>query len=446
MALALAVAVTSSGGGSALGRTAGAPVTNVATNALDPEVDRAFTILDAQPADRAAALDEAFDGVDRQGPDGTWRGDIGGFSPAEILDMHTMSQPVGDSAANAVAKMQREQVFNELVEKVRRDAPDRYVAASFSSTTATIYVTGDAGDFASTERASSVAVNFVGGYQYSESELLEKHREIVEGVDAPDIERLSSELNPKESTVVIRTDQPSKVASSSKSVDLADPADGLQVTVLPSKDVPGEGLDALLRGGGYLGSCTSGFVLRSDYSGTKRLATAAHCGYRQDRVKYQNRNQSAFTTVEYMWRHWGSNGDIAYTSTGAFDPYPSFYAGVSEIRAVRGVTNDFHEGKSFCRFGRTSGNKCSTSRGIFSSRKARSDERDAGKTAHNLVSMNYDRGEGGDSGGPWYSPSQNSAAAGIHSGSNGCWTITVLCDQFTPVSAFHQYGFRVWTL
>lgn len=190
-----------------MGRTAGAPVTNVATNALDPEVDRAFTILDAQPADRAAALDEAFDGVDRQGPDGTWRGDIGGFSPAEILDMHTMSQPVGDSAANAVAKMQREQVFNELVEKVRRDAPDRYVAASFSSTTATIYVTGDAGDFASTERASSVAVNFVGGYQYSESELLEKHREIVEGVDAPDIERLSSELNPKESTVVIRTDQ-----------------------------------------------------------------------------------------------------------------------------------------------------------------------------------------------------------------------------------------------
>lgn len=263
----------------------------------------------------------------------------------------------------------------------------------------------------------------------------------------------NSVIRPVEGRVIVYAADPVQVSAAlgiaGKSSGSASRHRDLEVDFVRADERNRGGPDAegLLRGGAFLGGCTSGFVLRSLGSGAKRLSTAAHCGYTGDYLRYQNPNQAASTSLKMTWRHFGNEGDIAYLQpNSSFRPYPSFYAGVSEIRAVRSITSNFYEGRVLCRFGKTTHNECGRLSGDFTSRFAEYDSKDVGKIAHNLVEMKERKADRGDSGGPWYAPYQNSAAAGVHSGGASCRSTSGVCDHFTPISAFHQFGFEAWKL
>lgn len=411
----------------------------------------AFDVLKNGGDDPASALDSAYPEIDRLGPGETWRGSIGAFTPSEVIDLFSISESENLTAVQVLEERAREQSFDSVVDDIRKTTPERFVAAELTEDRAVVHVTGDATGFANSRNGrGAISVEFVGGHKYPETELLRKHRDLVNTLASVPNSTLTSSLDPSSESVSLVTSNPSAVTrrlagSTHSAVDGRKTSDvifaGLTVDVRQAPETRREKFDAgTIRGGAHLEGCTSGFVLRSQYSGAKRLATAAHCGQKGEEFKYQNRNQADYTFVEMLFRHLGENGDIAYTDLGVFDSYPSFYAGVSEIRAVRETTNSFYEGRTLCRFGKTTHNQCSKSNGRFTSRE------EDNVTMHNLVEMDGRHADGGDSGGPWYAPHQNSAAAGIHSGGTGCFPRSFVCDVFTPVSAYDQYAFSVWTL
>lgn len=441
-----------------VGATPGIALTSAAGNAAyaerassgeEKDIPRAFRVLDSAPDEsRVAVLDAEFPSIRRNARNDGWVGTLDGLSPEQVLDLHTISRTQKIDSATALAQMKREQACDGAVSHVRTAFLDRYVSARLTAAKAQIFVTGARSDIeaAVAARSNPIFIEVVGGYQLSHQEVLDEHRQIGEALDEGGIQEFTSEVKPITSEVVVASSDPKKSEDILSGRQRSQAVSPLSIRHEVLQEHPDSGPDSLLRGGAHLENCTSGFVLRGIAGGTKRLGTAAHCGYEYDRRAYRSRDESTSTEVQYLWTHFGENGDIAYTSPGTYTPYPSFYAGVNEVRAVRKVTNNFYEGRALCRFGKESGNSCGTARGIFLSRKAKDDERYPGVTAHNLASVRGATGIDGDSGGPFYAPHDESAAAGIYSGKWTCWATTVTCAQFTPVSAYHQYGLEVWTL
>lgn len=155
----------------------------------------------------------------------------------------------------------------------------------------------------------------------------------------------------------------------------------------------GSAQNDILRGGGQMSGCTSGFTVRDLDSGLRGLLTADHCGTSQS---YEGRS------LNYRRSLAASRGDISFFSSSE-TASPTFWRSFSTYNTVTTHPMAPALGQALCKFGRTTGQSCDTVRNFGACRGPYC----------NLVEMYNRRADGGDSGGPWF---DGARAVGIHSG------------------------------
>ena len=187
--------------------------------------------------------------------------------------------------------------------------------------------------------------------------------------------------------------------------DKSNLSDYISVTVdeVESTDeLGGEENSSYHYGGEVISGCTSGFAV-VDSSGTRGMATAAHC------TDFPTDDGQTLSLRE---AHKGSYGDVQW-HTGTQTVYDDFYQGNSSQTEtnsadVSGTANPVKK-QNLCRNGKTTHQKCDKVRKLSVCKGS----------VCKLVSMENHNSKGGDSGGPYY---VGGTAYGIHQGYHTEWT------------------------
>ncbi|NUW44618.1 hypothetical protein [Nonomuraea rhodomycinica] len=274
-------------------------------------------------------------------------------------------------------------------------------------------------------RTLPVRVDLVGDRGFSERELSAAAEAAHTAVLAdPAVEDAATSYDVRTGTVIVET-RSSAPLSAQDLLPRAALEAGMHIQVT-QVDKVSQPEDKYIRGGGSLGSCTSGFNLKYIYSSTKRHATAGHCGQSAATRTYSNHStKGGWTKVNRVWWHIGAWGDLSYYTVGSKSPTRTFYHDWNKTRYADDRSPMPSVGTRICHFGITSGGSCA--------KVARRDV-SSGSMRH-MVVMDKDISEPGDSGGPWY---YGGMAYGIHFGLIGGKS------SFTPAYLYQNRGYDVW--
>ncbi|MEL6893992.1 MAG: hypothetical protein AAFP84_20550, partial [Actinomycetota bacterium] len=157
------------------------------------------------------------------------------------------------------------------------------------------------------------------------------------------------------------------------------------------------------------GQCTSGFSVRSIFTGTEGISTAAHC-FGINRFSQAGPDP----VLVHAGEHNGAFGDMEW-KTSAEDAVDNYWAGPGDYRDVGSVwgAGSFATNMVTCVHSRMQAQRSCDQ--IYSTSVSSTVN---GITASNLVATDNDNTVGGDSGGPW---SYGSIADGIHKGDKWIW-------------------------
>lgn len=150
--------------------------------------------------------------------------------------------------------------------------------------------------------------------------------------------------------------------------------------------------------------CTGGFSVRT-MSGSTGVATAAHCSEGNLSLTYENYNGASELSTSVVKRHRGTYGDLEWRTVSGTES-DDFYYNFNATRDTTGFANPQH-GQTLCRFGHSTGAQCNKVADTYLCVSY------DGYNHCNLVRMDSDKANGGDSGGPWY---YGGTAYGIHAG------------------------------
>lgn len=382
-------------------------------------------------ASRLASLDEP------DGPASTPSSSIDLLTAGELEDIEAMAAEDGTSLEEGINRYGWQADFVAAADQLEALYPDTFSGAEKLDKSAWFAFKG-AAPAEALELADSlpVPVEVVSNRAYSEAELAHAMELIARAWEAKTgVRSFSTAYDIRSGGIEVDVEYEDAAAASRLSAGEADgtPEAGgdarFPVTVNVSE---GSGLiqqDGYIRGGGGLSGCTAGFNLKYISGDTKRLGTAGHCTTGST-SKYSNHSSAGgSTTVDVVWSHQGSSGDLGYTDHGTMTPTRTFYHDWNKTRYADDRSSMPSVGTSVCHFGTTSGKRCST---------VKYRNVTVGSLKH-LVLTKSNVSAGGDSGGPWY---HGGTAVGIHTGvvSKGGAARSV----FTPAYLFQNRSYDVW--
>ncbi|ASU82359.1 hypothetical protein CDO52_05750 [Nocardiopsis gilva YIM 90087] len=418
-----------------------------------PTLDR----LKRSAARRDITLEEAVDGylteqaeeaasamADRpDGPVDTPDVMIDDLPAAELEDLTSLAEDEGIGFAEAIERHGWQSDFTAAAEELEASFPAEFSGAVRAEDGSRAWfgfkdeVPEQAVKLA--ERLP-VEVELVGGRGFSEAELaaaqnrthdaVYRHPDVTDAITAYEIETgeivVEAELDEQATT---------QAAQDAAIAEITPPrtlSGRFPVDMRIVGDATAEPEDRYIRGGGLLQTCTAGFNLRHTRTGTKRIATAGHCGRSKAKRNYDNHSRDGgSTTVTRVWWHKGTWGDIAYYSRGGKTATRTFYHDWNSKRYVDRRGGRPPKGTKVCKFGMASGKSCATVR----YRRAN------GSTVRNMVITDTAGSAPGDSGGPWY---YGGTAYGVHFGKIKTQGDTAMRASFTPIRQFEHRNYRVW--
>ncbi|MFD9948887.1 hypothetical protein ACFWYW_22880 [Nonomuraea sp. NPDC059023] len=345
---------------------------------------------------------------------------------AEVEDLARIAASEGIGLAAAIDAIAWQDEFEKVAAELETALPGEFAGAVKNDDSAWFAFKGDVPAKAiELAKTLPVRVELAGGRGFSETELAAAsdatHRAVLAN---PVVADASTSYDVR--TGAIQVEAQTKTPANAQ--DLA-PARALaagmrvEVTIVGKASEPE---DQYIRGGGTLGTCTSGFNLKYITSNTKRHGTAGHCGRSTATRTYSNHSgDGGSTSVKRVWWHVGGWGDLAYYTTGSKSPTRTFYYDWNKKRYADNRSGMPSVGTRICHFGKNSGASCA--------KVARRDV-SSGVLRH-MVVMDKNISTGGDSGGPWY---YGGTAYGIHFGKIGGES------AFTPAYLYQNRSYDVW--
>ncbi|HEX6682311.1 MAG TPA: S1 family peptidase [Candidatus Limnocylindrales bacterium] len=254
-------------------------------------------------------------------------------------------------------------------------------------------------------------VTLQGDLGYSEDELAAAKEETHQALRKdPEVAHVASSYDLRTGTIVVRVQPHANRGIQTERINAVKASGNPRIrrTTQVTDAIEVHDHDSYIRGGGDLGSCTSGFNLKYRTNSTKRHSTAGHCATSANTRSYCNQgSDGGCTTVTRVWWNTTTWGDIAYYTTGAFGATRTFYYNWSGKRYADGQDPYPRAGDGICKFGQTTGRTCTT---VYDA-----DTSIDGRSHLTVTNMLHGTGcAGGDSGGPYYFTA--SYAYGIHSG------------------------------
>ncbi|MBB6351405.1 hypothetical protein ACWGH8_31830 [Nonomuraea muscovyensis] len=351
---------------------------------------------------------------------------------AEIEDLRRIAAAEGIGLAEAIDRVAWQDEFEKVAAELAAAFPAEFSGAVKNDDSAWFGFKGDVPAKAvELARTLPVRVDLAAGRGYSEAELAAAGTGAHEAVIGNDtVADASTSYDVRTGAVQVEAQLRGQVADRAAAAADLVPRQALAAGVrveIALVDRAAEPEDKYIRGGGTLGTCTSGFNLKYITSNTKRHGTAGHCGQSTATRTYANHSgDGGSTSVSRVWAHVGDWGDLAYYTVGSKSPTRTFYYDWNKKRYADSRSGMPSVGTRICHFGKATGASCA--------KVARRDVSSGGKK--HMVVMDKDISAGGDSGGPWY---YGGMAYGIHFGKIGGES------AFTPAYLYQNRKYDVWT-
>lgn len=362
---------------------------------------------------------------------------IDDLTAAELVDLRLIAQSEGISLEQAIENDGWQGRFQDVADRLLQDYPDEFSGAARDGDGAWFAFKGAVPVQAvRLARMLPVRVTLEGARGFSELELQRATDSVTDQVDAqPEVEGTAVSYDIRSAKIKVAAELKPAMAGAMQTMRQFTPAVGLNgVTVeMAVTQEAASTEDKYIRGGGTLGTCTSGFNLRYTKSPYyKRHGTAGHCGASAKTRTYKNHSgDGGSTTVTRIWSHQGSYGDIAYYNIGSKTATRTFYYNWNAKRYATSQPGRPSNGTKVCHFGKTTGASCSTVDDNYINCQP-----SGGIKVYGLVKAKHYISAGGDSGGPWY---YGGRAYGIHYGK--CSGESAFTPTFKYTSA---RDYKVW--
>ena len=340
---------------------------------------------------------------------------------ADGSDVELIAKQFGWDYDATAHHLEAQHAFGQLVNTLSLDYPDAFAGAEFApgpDEGSRILFKGEVPDGVREQiDKSGVRVDVVDGLTYSEQELQKRATQIV---------RLLGRLGYTEAgAAVLPTGQIQVAVNAGPSAASELPAellDGVEIVQSPDQMVQ----DEVVEGGVLVystagGSCTSGFSVRSLFTGETGVSTAAHCSVNR---------YSAFgpdPVLNFRGEHLGWFGDVEWSASPDRE-VARYWAGPGDNRPVTAVwpSNGYATGMVTCVHSRV--NAVRSCDQIYSTFVV---SWSGFSLVANLLATNNDNTSPGDSGGPW---SFGTIADGGHRGDQWIWFGTR--NVFTKAALF----------
>ena len=345
---------------------------------------------------------------------------LAGLTPGLLEDYSTYAAQTGSTVHEVAVRFQGLDEFEQLVDAIRSDAPQSYVASRWDNGSGTVLVRQG---YLARATAAAGRLNAKAGIFASqlstESEQLAIVATTMKSLTAAgfSIEYLGFDVQSNEVKVYLSPGESKTSRNLPQSIEalLTEKQIGIRLTS------NGQAGAAVALGGLAYSDCTAAFNVKS--GSTKGISTANHCNSKP--AVYDGNNLGATTPYsgrDVRWTRYTSG-----TASNTFRYKPGLY---------RQVTSSGNPtiGSLACKYGRTTGYHCATvtESGFTSS---------YGYTA---LYKTYD-GEGrvrpGDSGGPWF---RDSKGLGVTSG-RIYYGDTTVADLFSGIGSLNLLGVTVIT-
>lgn len=229
--------------------------------------------------------------------------------------------------------------------------------------------------------------------------------------------------------------------ASGVSTPLADVREAVERAGIPTRVEWAGGADQdQQRGGVSRTDCTVGFSIYWTSTGSRGVASAAHCGEPAgDQGQLYSLTWNGTPTYQLRWvsEQYDQSGDVEVLTMASHTPQPNFFGQSAVTPTATTGTGTAYQGQYLCHRGKTSGYNCGTV--VTTSYAPSSSLCPGGACAAVFVRV---QGinllcQGGDSGGPWFI---SGAAYGIHKGGSDPRTCF-----FTPIARLANLGARILT-
>lgn len=362
---------------------------------------------------------------------------IDDLTAAQLVDLRLIAMAEGISLEQAIENDGWQDRFIDIADELQLRYPDEFSGAARTGDGAWFAFKGNVPATAiRLAKTLPVRVSLEGARGFSEAELQRATDAITDQVSArPEVGGVAVSYDIQSAKIMVNAELQPAVQGGVDAMRQFTPTTALKgITVEVAVTRQAASLeDEYIRGGGTLGTCTSGYNLRYTKSPYyKRHGTAGHCAASSSTRTYKNHSgDGGSTTVSRVWSHQGTSGDIGYYTTGSKTPTRTFYYDWNKKRYATSQPGRPSNGTKICHFGKTTGASCSTVKDNY----VNCDPSDAPKV-YGLVQMKHYISAGGDSGGPWY---YGGAAYGIHYGKCGG------TSAFTPTFKFTSArDYKVW--
>lgn len=337
---------------------------------------------------------------------------------AEMEDLERIATQYGMSLQDAIDRHAWNDNFSLAVQKIRESSPEAFAGAEIvDANNAWVAFANDAPKAALdwidvfSSSHSGVLVEVRTGLGFTEAELEKAvpaaHYAVFDAPGVRDaVTRFDYATGQITTTVVLEGAVTGSViddlqAAAAKGLTDATRADILgritnSVVRSYSEDLGEDDSGSYHHGGEILTTCTSGYGVDDDSTSEEGISTAGHCG---------NSQSDDGDTLDLEEEYESTYGDFQW-ATGPDDHTDDFYAGITatelnlrDVAAVGAPTVNM----ATCRNGKVTYSYCDYVRGLNVCKSS----------VCNLVEMDNDFGEPGDSGGPIY---YGNTAYGLHQG------------------------------
>lgn len=360
-------------------------------------------------------------------------------SPAEAhqADLLSTAEANGWTLKEAQTSFEATEAVNRVSTKIYKRYPERWIGSKVSldpNGAPTLFVKGKATD-AIEELVASEDIDIIiaDDQPYSFDELEDRKTRVHDALLKAGYDEVATKVNITGGGVipagVRRTDGMQNDKDSVLAVIPQDLRSDVRLTVhdesLFGEDHAMGGQKTTYTGDNSF--CTSGWTVKN-INQTTGVLGAAHC-------TPMNRISGSNHTMSQLGRRYGAYGDVVWWSTNTTEE-PSFYAESDEVRNVYGAIDDIGDvsiNQTLCMWGRKS---------LVRNCSAKVDDKSIScGVLTNMLLMNKDVGNPGDSGGPWF---YDNVAYGSH---HGWCSDNHPQDAFTPTWNFDNalgVGVLLW--
>jgi hypothetical protein len=277
---------------------------------------------------------------------------------AEVADLKVIASDEGVSLAEALSTYGWQGDFVDATTLIEQTFPNLYAGAEFRAEGGSWVAFRDTAPVAALEMINNLPIQVIESRGFSEAELndilVEEYLRIYNRDDVADVAGGYDQV-----TGVITIDVlPDGALSEAQREQLLDelqppaPANSAITIEIGFLKGPSGGFDGTLRGGGYIGGCTSGFGVKSTDGTRTGVTTADHgtCGGSSSHC-YKHHGSSTCYTVSRRGRTGGGEyGDVAWFGSNSHTGREYFYYNWNQFRTAT-TYKATRTGVTYCRFG-----------------------------------------------------------------------------------------------